>query len=76
LPTENAWNTRVRKGTTFKGVRLQGNRFIARIMANGLRVYLGTFATAEEAARAYDKVARRTMGEFARPNFPPDRVNA
>lgn len=57
----------------YKGVsRTKFGRFVASIKVNGKRKYLGSFRTAEQAARAYDKAARRYFRNFACPNFPEE----
>ncbi|RYR38219.1 hypothetical protein Ahy_A09g043195 isoform A [Arachis hypogaea] len=48
-------------------VRYRGIRDSTR---QGQRVWLGTFNTAEEAARAYDRAAYAMRGAFAILNFP------
>jgi hypothetical protein len=66
---ENSQNKRkISKG--FKGVYERRGHWIASIAACGTRVRLGSFATPEEAAMAYDDGARKWHGPFARVNFP------
>jgi hypothetical protein len=52
----------------FKGVVMNGCRWIARIKADGRQFHLGTFDDEHEAAHEYNKAAIRLHGEFARLN--------
>lgn len=58
--------------TPYKGVRQpkQSKRFQAQISINGRTNGIGLFDTAEEAAKAYDKMALQLFGDFATLNFP------
>jgi hypothetical protein len=69
---QNLYNRRPKPTGRYIGTRPSGKRFIAAIIDDGLRRHLGSFATAEEAARAYDAEARRIRGEFAVLNFPDE----
>uniref|UniRef100_A0A0E0MPD0 AP2/ERF domain-containing protein n=1 Tax=Oryza punctata TaxID=4537 RepID=A0A0E0MPD0_ORYPU len=63
-----------RKKHGFHGIHCRkGGRWAAEIrdsLIKGYREWVGTFDTAEEAARAYDAAARRIHGSNARTNFP------
>lgn len=70
----NQANQRKRTGgvSQYKGVSLSRNSqaWRAQIGVDYQNLYLGSFRSEKEAARAYDAAARRYFGEFARLNFP------
>ena len=67
----NNWNKngyKIRDGSLYKGVTKRDNRYYA--IAKGK--HIGSYATPEEAARAYDKKALELWGDRAVLNFPLD----
>jgi hypothetical protein len=72
--SQNICNSRKRKNTSsiYVGVHLRktNGRWEAEITHNGKKIWLGSFENEVEAAKAYDKAAKKYHGEFARLNFP------
>lgn len=73
--SENSFNKDLpaHNTTGYKGVyrATRGSKlpWQAAITVNRRKQHLGSFPTAEEAARAYDEAARQIAGPFARGNF-------
>lgn len=64
-----------RNSTGFTGVRQRPNgNYTAEITGGGVKIYLGTFLSAQEAARAYDAAAWRLGRRRQDMNFPEIRT--
>ncbi|WP_181337101.1 HNH endonuclease [Hyphomicrobium methylovorum] len=74
-PSQNARNRQLASNNAsgFKGVCFRKDRgtWLASIRCGPHYTKIGTFATAEAAAAAYDREAMRLFGEFAVLNFQP-----
>ena len=74
---KNRMNTTPKVGKLFKGVYPARGKWYASIGVGRIYTYSRGHLTAESAARAYDEMAIRLHGEFARLNFPMlDRSDA
>lgn len=62
---ENAINAPPTDGKKFKGIRLKGKKWEARIKVARKNIYLGMFVQEVDAARAYNEAAKKYFGEFA-----------
>lgn len=72
-PSQNQANKKrkTRTSSPYKGVwQRPGGRWTGELTKDFQPIRIGTFDTAEEAAREYDRLARELHGEFARLNFP------
>ena len=68
--TTNGHNKECSGSVKFKGVRKKDNRYEANITFKYKLYYLGSFTTAEDAAKAYDKKSLELHGIQAFLNFP------
>jgi hypothetical protein len=68
----NKGKTRKNSSSRYVGVFFEkhSGKWVARIVVNGRRIWLGRFTSELDAAMAYDNAAKIYHKEFARLNFP------
>lgn len=66
-------STRKKKSSKYKGVYPSRGKWRARITCQGRGISLGNFSNEGEAARAYDRAARKIYGNLADTNFSEKR---
>ncbi|HLA29323.1 MAG TPA: AP2 domain-containing protein [Syntrophales bacterium] len=75
IETQNHWNTGPNRDSLhgFKGVwyHKERDRYVARIVCNGVKHWIGSYKTKEEAALAFNDAAIKYQGEFAYLNNIP-----
>lgn len=71
-PAQNSYNKRLsrRSKTGYKGVFFTKGGYTVSIRFKGKQSYIGRFASAIKAAKAYDEAAELLFGDFACLNFP------
>jgi hypothetical protein len=75
---QNAWNAERPRGRSgYKGVSFDKRTGLWRVFIayNGKRKQLGSFHDKREAAKAYDRAAKKYHGQFASLNFPDSNGN-
>lgn len=74
--SQNNMNRKLRSDNLlgFKGVTAVGNRYRVKIKFMNKNIYIGTFESAEKAAKAYDEKAIKLFGDYAYLNFAVDKT--
>jgi len=65
---QNLRNQSVSKGKKYKGVFPSRNKWKAIIVVSGKHINLGSFIKDKDAAKAYNKAAKKYFGRFAKVN--------